>query len=110
MTTSFDAVVDVTVDGEALFAAVPVAEGVAFWVASTLETVDGVANFAFDALFEGFGEEFTTGEVGNSGAVVFPLDGGTGALRSLGIVAIVASILSLAGGPGWMSCVSRAVQ
>ena len=76
MTTSFDGVVH----GETLCAAVPVAERVAFRVASTLEAVDGVANFAFDALFEGVDEEFTTGEVGNSGAVVFPGDDGTGAL------------------------------
>ena len=68
MTTSFDGVVD----GETLFAAVPVAERVVFRVASTLEAVDGVANFAFDALFEGVDEEFTTGVVGNSVAVVFP--------------------------------------
>ncbi len=68
MTTSFDAVFD----GETFFAAVPVAESVAFRDASTLEAVDGVANFAFDALCEGVDEEFTTGEVGNSAAVVFP--------------------------------------
>ena len=76
MTTSFDGVVD----GETLFAAVPVAESVAFRVASTLEAVDGVASFAFDALFEGVDEDFATEEVGNSGAVVFPGDDGTGAL------------------------------
>ena len=40
--------------------------------APVLETVLEVANFAFDAFFEGVDEEFTTGEVGNSGAVVFP--------------------------------------
>ena len=76
-----------------------------------LEADDEVTNFAFDAFFEGVDEEFPTGEVGNSGAVVFPLDGGTGALRSLGIVAASsASILSLVAEPGWMSCVSRPVQ
>jgi hypothetical protein len=37
-------------------------------------------DLAFDAFFEGVDEEFTTGEVGNSGAVVFPGDDGTGAL------------------------------
>ena len=40
--------------------------------APDLETVLEVANFAFDAFFEGVDKEFTTGEVGNSGAVVFP--------------------------------------
>ena len=49
-------------------------------VAPVLETVLEVANFAFDAVFEGVDEEFATGVVGNSGAVVFPGDDGTGAL------------------------------
>ncbi len=70
MTTSFDAVV--VVDGETLFAALPVAEGVAFRVASALETINGVASFAFHVFFEGVDERFTTGEVGNSVAVVSP--------------------------------------
>ena len=48
--------------------------------APVLEAVDGVTNFAFEAFFEGVDEEFPTGEVGNSGAVVFPGDDGTGAL------------------------------
>ena len=37
-------------------------------------------NLAFGAVVEGVDEEFTTGEVENSGAVVFPGDDGTGAL------------------------------
>ena len=48
--------------------------------APVLEIVLEDASFAFDAFFEGVDEEFTTGEVGNSGAVVFPGDDGTGAL------------------------------
>ena len=71
MTTSFDA----AVDGEALFAAVPVAESFASRVASALEAVDGAANFAFDAHFEGLDEGSATGEVGNSAIIAFPLDG-----------------------------------
>ena len=45
-----------------------------------LEAVDELVDFAFDAFFEGVDEEFPTGEVGNSDAVVFPGDDGTEAL------------------------------